>query len=64
MKETRAGPEPIQYDTEVDPEESRQFRYEVGENYLGNPVEVPIIRSVTSAVSTEKHWPRSNGKSP
>ncbi|NEU57716.1 succinylglutamate desuccinylase/aspartoacylase family protein [Halorussus sp. MSC15.2] len=35
-------PEPFTYDGEVPPGETRHVRYEVGETYLGDPVEVPI----------------------
>ncbi len=34
--------EPFRYDAEVDPGEKRHIRYEVGESYLGDPVEVPV----------------------
>lgn len=40
MSET--DPEPFQYDAAVDPGEKRQFRYEVGETYLGDAVEIPV----------------------
>ncbi|SDY93418.1 succinylglutamate desuccinylase/aspartoacylase family protein [Halopenitus persicus] len=36
------SPEPFRYDAQVDPGEKRQFRYEVGETYLGDPVEIPV----------------------
>jgi hypothetical protein len=32
----------FRYDGEVPPGEKRQFRYEVGETYLGDPVEIPV----------------------
>ncbi|AUV80326.1 deacylase [Salinigranum rubrum] len=32
----------FRYDGEVRPGEKRQFRYEVGETYLGDPVEIPV----------------------
>lgn len=32
----------FRYDGEVPPGEKRQFRYEVGETYLGDPVEMPV----------------------
>ena len=35
-------PEPFRFDAEVEAGEQRQIRYEVGETYLGDPVEVPI----------------------
>ncbi|MFB6137022.1 MAG: succinylglutamate desuccinylase/aspartoacylase family protein [Halobacteriaceae archaeon] len=35
-------PRPFRYDGEVQPGEKRHLRYEVGETYLGDPVEVPI----------------------
>lgn len=34
--------EPFRYDAEVAPGEKRQIRYEVGETYLGDPVEIPV----------------------
>jgi len=36
------APEPFRYESVVDPGEKRQFRYEVCENYLGDPVAVPV----------------------
>ncbi|MFC7096648.1 succinylglutamate desuccinylase/aspartoacylase family protein [Halobaculum marinum] len=36
------GPEPFRYEAEVDPGETRHVRHEVGETYLGDPVEVPV----------------------
>ncbi|NHN42170.1 succinylglutamate desuccinylase/aspartoacylase family protein [Halorubellus sp. JP-L1] len=35
-------PEPFRFDAEVPPGEKRQFRYEVSESYLGDPVEIPV----------------------
>ena len=35
-------PEPFRYDAAVPPGEKRQFRYEIGETYLGDPVEIPV----------------------
>jgi predicted deacylase len=35
-------PRSFRYDGEVRPGEKRQFRYEVGETYLGDPVEIPV----------------------
>jgi hypothetical protein len=35
-------PRPFRFDAEVEPGEKRQFRYEVSETYLGDPVEIPI----------------------
>jgi len=35
-------PRPFRFDVEVEPGEKRQFRYEVGETYLGDPVELPV----------------------
>ncbi|AHG03282.1 succinylglutamate desuccinylase/aspartoacylase [Halobacterium sp. DL1] len=35
-------PEPFRYDAEVDPGEKRHIRYEIGETYLGDPVEMPV----------------------
>ena len=35
-------PRTFRYDAEVDPGEKRQFRYEVGETYLGDAVEIPV----------------------
>ncbi len=39
---THSSPEPFKIETEVPPGEKRQFRFEVGETYLGDPVELPI----------------------
>ena len=36
------APEPFRYDAEVQPGEVRHLRYEVGETYLGDPVEIPV----------------------
>ncbi|MDZ7701178.1 MAG: succinylglutamate desuccinylase/aspartoacylase family protein [Halobacteriales archaeon] len=33
---------PFRFDAEVPPGEKRQFRYEVSETYLGDPVELPV----------------------
>ena len=35
-------PRPFRYDAEVDPGEIRHIQYEVGETYLGRPVEFPV----------------------
>jgi predicted deacylase len=35
-------PRPFRFDAEVEPGEKRQFRYEVSESYLGDPVEIPV----------------------
>jgi len=35
-------PQPFRFDAEVEPGEKRQFRYEVSETYLGDPVEIPV----------------------
>ncbi|WP_152040767.1 succinylglutamate desuccinylase/aspartoacylase family protein [Salinigranum salinum] len=35
-------PRSFRYDGEVRPGEKRQFRYEVSETYLGDPVEIPV----------------------
>jgi len=35
-------PRSFRFDAEVTPGEKRQFRYEVSESYLGDPVEVPV----------------------
>ncbi|MFB6136710.1 MAG: succinylglutamate desuccinylase/aspartoacylase family protein [Halobacteriaceae archaeon] len=35
-------PRPFRFDAEVPPGEKRQFRYEVSETYLGDPVAVPV----------------------
>ncbi|MFB6268115.1 MAG: succinylglutamate desuccinylase/aspartoacylase family protein [Halodesulfurarchaeum sp.] len=35
-------PEPFRYDASVQPGEKRQIRYEIGETYLGDPVEIPV----------------------
>jgi predicted deacylase len=36
------SPRPFRYDGEVRLGETRQFRYEVSETYLGDPVAVPV----------------------
>lgn len=36
------GLEPFGYDAEVKPGETRHIRYEIGETYLGDPVEIPV----------------------
>ncbi|SHG81750.1 succinylglutamate desuccinylase/aspartoacylase family protein [Halobaculum gomorrense] len=41
-RSVRGEPEPFRYEVEVDPGEVRHFRHEVGETYLGDPVEVPV----------------------
>ena len=46
-------PRPFRYDAEVDPGEKRQFRYEVSETYLGDPVEVPV-----TIINGERAGPR------
>ena len=38
----RTRSEPFRYGGEVRPGEKRHLRYEVGETYLGDPVEVPV----------------------
>lgn len=38
-------PEPFRYDAEVKPGEKRHIRYEIGETYLGDPVEIPVTIS-------------------
>ena len=35
-------PAAFRFDAEVEPGEKRQFRYEVSESYLGDPVEIPV----------------------
>ena len=35
-------PRPFRFDAEVAPGEKRQFRYEVSETYLGDPVQIPV----------------------
>ena len=35
-------PRPFRFDAVVEPGEKRQFRYEVGETYLGDPVALPV----------------------
>ncbi|WP_226043003.1 succinylglutamate desuccinylase/aspartoacylase family protein [Natrinema sp. DC36] len=42
MESDNSEPEPFRYDAEVDPGEKRHIRYEVGENYLGDSVEIPV----------------------
>jgi len=37
-----SDPEPFRYDGEVAPGEKRHIRYEIGETYLGDPVEIPV----------------------
>lgn len=39
---TDSTPEPFRYDGEVQPGEKRHIRYEIGETYLGDPVEIPV----------------------
>ncbi len=39
---SRPRPEPFRYEERVPPGERRQFRAEVGENYLGDTVEIPV----------------------
>lgn len=39
---SESGSKPFQYVSDVDPGEKRQFRYEISETYLGDPVEVPV----------------------
>ncbi len=34
--------EPVRYDTAAAPGETRHRRYEVGESYLGDPIEIPV----------------------
>jgi hypothetical protein len=50
---TEDEPRPFRYDGEVRPGEKRQFRYEVGETYLGDPVEIPV-----TIVNGEEPGPR------
>jgi hypothetical protein len=33
---------PFRWDAEVQPGGTRQVRYEIGETYLGDPVEIPV----------------------
>jgi len=33
---------PFRYDAEVEPGEKRRIRYEIGETYLGDPIEIPV----------------------
>ncbi|MFB6106859.1 MAG: succinylglutamate desuccinylase/aspartoacylase family protein [Halobacteriaceae archaeon] len=49
----RDQPRPFRFDATVDPGEKRQFRHEVGETYLGDPVEVPV-----TVVNGEETGPR------
>jgi predicted deacylase len=59
--------EPFRYDAEVRPGEKRQFLYEVGESYLGDPIEIPVtvingVRSGPNAfVSAAMHGDEVNG---
>ena len=46
-------PRPFRYDAEVTPGEKRQFRYEVSETYLGDPVEIPV-----TIINGERDGPR------
>ncbi|MFC7068599.1 succinylglutamate desuccinylase/aspartoacylase family protein [Halobaculum lipolyticum] len=42
MSSHRDEPRPFRYDAEVDPGEKRHVDYEIGETYLGKPVEIPV----------------------
>ncbi|WP_144798897.1 succinylglutamate desuccinylase/aspartoacylase family protein [Halorubrum depositum] len=42
QSEPSPEPEPFRYDAVVDPGEKRRVRYEVGETYLGDPIEMPV----------------------
>ena len=42
MSSKHDTPRPFRYDAEVDPGEVRHVQYEVGETYLGRPVELPV----------------------
>jgi predicted deacylase len=46
-------PRPFRYDGEVAPGQKRQFRYEVGETYLGDSVEIPV-----TIINGERPGPR------
>jgi predicted deacylase len=39
---SEGGPRPFRFDAEVSPGEKRHFKHEVGETYLGDPVEIPV----------------------
>jgi hypothetical protein len=39
---TGNGGRPFRYDAEVSPGEKRQVRYEIGQTYLGDPVQIPV----------------------
>ncbi|WP_435358184.1 succinylglutamate desuccinylase/aspartoacylase family protein [Haloarchaeobius sp. DFWS5] len=39
---TQSRARPFRFDAEVDPGEKRHFRYEIGETYLGDAVEIPV----------------------
>ncbi|WP_071391225.1 succinylglutamate desuccinylase/aspartoacylase family protein [Haloprofundus marisrubri] len=67
MSTTPDHGEPFRYDAEVRPGEKRRILYEVGESYLGDPVELPITiingaRSGPRAfVSAAMHGDEVNG---
>jgi hypothetical protein len=42
MTDDAPRPQSFRYDGEVRSGEKRQLRYEVGETYLGDPVEIPV----------------------
>lgn len=42
MSSNASEAKPFRFDAEVDPGEKRHIQYEVGETYLGRPVEIPI----------------------
>jgi len=42
MSSESDSPRPFRYDAEVDPGEIRHIHYDVGETYLGRPVEIPV----------------------
>ncbi|WP_255152433.1 succinylglutamate desuccinylase/aspartoacylase family protein [Halorarius halobius] len=42
MSSEHDAPRPFRYDAEVDPGETKHIQYEVGETYLGRPVELPV----------------------
>jgi len=42
MSDAVPDPKPFRYDAEVEPGEKRRIRYEIGETYLGDPIEIPV----------------------
>lgn len=42
MRTRHTDPEPFVYDGRVEPGEKEKIRYPITENYLGDPVEIPV----------------------